>query len=171
MRWHGFLVSDFLSRVVAWSFISGMTVINGEPLLRTFKPHIHSWFQARSFSTNKSHPRSCLNRATWEHEKISQEPFLGNCEQVPGNLAKSSSDPKFIYMTPNSRKEQFLGVFHGTRFFTWPKTQVSAMFPRTFPGIETASSWDLRPACHGSGGGGWTLPRGPLDNQGVSLDD
>ena len=38
-------------------------------------------------------------------------------------------------------------------FFTWHKTQVSAMFPRTFPGIETASSWVLCPACQGSGGG------------------
>ena len=49
---------------------SGMTIISGKPLLRTFKPHIHSRFQAHIFSTNKSHARSCLNRATWEHEKI-----------------------------------------------------------------------------------------------------
>ena len=60
-----------------------MTIISGKPLLRTFKPHIHSWFQAHIFSTNKSHPRSCLNRATWEHEKH----FPGT---VPGNVWESS---------------------------------------------------------------------------------
>ena len=48
---------------------------------------------------------------------------------------------------------------------TWHKTQVSAMFPRTFPGNETTSSWDLCPACQGPRVGGWKLLGGHLDNQ------
>ena len=59
---------------------------------------------------------------------------------------------------------------NGTRFLTWRKTQVSAIFPRTFPGIETASFWDLSPACQGPGGGVGNC-RGLLDNQRSSLDD
>ena len=47
-------------------------------------------------------------------------------------------------------------------FLTWFKTQVSAMFPRAFPGIETTSSWDLCPACQGQGRGGLETARGTL---------
>ena len=47
----------------------------------------------------------------------SQELFLGIFEQVPWNIAKSSWEPKFIYMAPNSRKEQFPGTSHGTWLF------------------------------------------------------
>ena len=121
---------------------SGMTIISGKPLLRTFKPHIHSWFQAHIFLTNKSHPRSCLNRATWEHEKNSQKPFLGIFEQVPGNIAKSSWEPKFIYMAPNSRKEQFPGTFHGTRFLHGIK--------RRFPQCSQEHSQESKPQVPGT---------------------
>ena len=47
-------------------------------------------------------------------------------------------------------------------FRTWHKTQVSAMFSRTFPGIETVSSWEFCPACQGPRGGGLEIARGTL---------
>ena len=110
------------------------------------------------FSTNKSHPRSCLNTATWEHETFSQEPFLGIFEQVPGNIAKNSWEQKFIYMAPNSRKEQFPGTFHGTRFGfrNVPKNIPRNRKPQV-PGTRVQSA-------RGQGGVG-NCPGGPLDNQ------
>ena len=106
------------------------------------------------FSTDKSHARSCLNRATWEHEKKNPrnrsweflKKFLGTLQKVPGN------QNLFTWLQTAERNNS-QELFMEPNFFTWHKTQVSAMFPRTFPGIETASSWDLCPACQGSGGG------------------
>ena len=93
----------------------------------------------------------------------------GNFENVPGITAKKSWDPKFIYLLQTAEmnhsqelfmepifpwhKTQVSAIFSLNFFFTWRKTQVSAVFPRTFPGIETAGSWDLHPAGHGSGWG------------------
>ena len=89
--------------------------------------------------------------SSWEHCKIfvGTTLYLHGSKQLKGTILKKK---------------------HGTRCLTRHKTQVSAMFPRTFPGIETASSWDLCPACQGPGRG-WKLPGGPLDNQRSSLDD
>ena len=117
-----------------------------------FQPHTHSWCQARIFSTNKPHPYSCLSTATWAHEK-----------RVPRNCPIKFSN-KFLRTL-----QKVVEIFdsHGSkqRKGTTPKnlswnqlcycrkTQVSAIFLRTVPGIETASSWVL---CHarGQGGGG-----------------
>ena len=139
-----------------------MTIISGKPLLRTFKPHIHSRFQAHFFSTNKSHPRSCLNKATWEHEKKIPrnrsweflKKFLGTLQKIPGN------QNLFTWLQTAERNNS-QELFMEPDFFTWHKTRVSAMFPGTFPGIETASSWDLCPACQGSGGGVGNCPGDP----------
>ena len=49
-------------------------------------------------------------------------------------------------------------------FVTWHKTQVSAIFPRTFPRIETASSWDFKSCVQlaRTKGGGLETARGTL---------
>ena len=160
----------FLSRVVAWSFIFWNDHHQWQTIAEDFKPHIHSWFQTHIFF-DKQIPSTVL--LEWGHLGIWNK-FPGT---VPGNCWTSSWE----------HCKKFLGTkidLHGSKqpkgtiprnfswnpFFTWHKMQVSAMFPRTFPGIETASFWDLCPACQGSGGG-WKLPGGPLDNQGISLDD
>ena len=124
-----------------------MTIISGRNLIHDFR--------LKSSRQTKFHPRSCLNTANWAHEKNFPGPVPENSRTNFGNIATCSCEQKFIYMAPNSRKEQFPGTCHGTQFSTWHKTQVSATFPRTFPGIETASSWDLCPAnLPGAGGGG-----------------
>ena len=165
---------NFLNKVVAWSFIVWNEHLSVANLCWEFSnPTLIHDFSLTIFLTNKSHPHSCLNTATWAHEKKSQELFLGIFEQITGNIAKH-----FWEQTRNlhgskqtaKKKKNGPGTFHGTLFLTWHKAQVSAMFPRTFPGIETASSWDLCPACQGPGRG-WKLPRRPLDNQRSSLDD
>ena len=168
------LILIFLCRVVAWSFIFWNDHHQWQTIAEDFHQTPYSFMISSSyFSTNKSHPRSCLNRATWEHEKK----FPGT---VPWNFWKSSWEHckkilgTKIYLPGSKQLKRTIprNFSWNPIFFKWHKTQVSAMFPRTFPGIETASSWDLCPACQGSGGGGgWKLPGGPFDNQGVSLDD
>ena len=80
---------------------------------------------------------------SWEFLKK----FLGTLQKIPGN------QNLFTWLQTAERNNS-QELFVEPNFFAWHKTQVSAMFPRTFPGIETASSWDLCPACQGSGGGG-----------------
>ena len=79
-------------------------------------------------------------------EKISQETFLEILNKLLGTLQKVPRNKLLFTWLQTSKRNDLL---------TWHKTQDSAMFLRTFPGIETASSSDLCPACQGLGGGSW----------------
>ena len=173
MRWHGYLVSDFLSRVLARAFIFWNDHHQWQTIAEDFQtPYmifIHDFKLIFFRQTSPVHSPAWIGppgnkkniprNRSWEFLKK----FLGTLQKVPGNKnlftwlqTAKRSDSQELFMEPD--------------IFTWHKTQVSAMFPRTFPGIETASSWDLCSACQGPGEGGWKLPGGPLDNQ-RSLDD
>ena len=143
----------FLSRVGAWSFIFWNDHHQWQTIAEEFQTP-YSFMISSSFfrQTSPTHGPAWIGppgnmkkiprnrsweflRKFWEHCKQ----FLGTKIYLPGSQQLKGNNSQELFMEPN--------------FFTWHKTQVSAMFPRTFPGIETASSWDLCPACHGSGGG------------------
>ena len=135
-----------------------MTIISSKPLLRKFRPHIHSCFLTHIFSTNESHPRSCLNRATWEHEKKSWE----HCKKFLGTK---------IYLHGSKQPKETI-----PRNFSWNQIFLHGIKHR-LPQCSQEHSQESKPQVPGTcvqpakgQGGGWKLPGGPLDNQGVSYD-
>ena len=115
-----------------------------------------------NFLTHKSHPCSCLNTAIWAHGRKFPGTAPGNFEQVPGNIARRSWERNLLTWFKTAERNNSQELFMEPDALTWHKTQVFAMFPRTFPRIEPASSWDLCSACQGSGGRGVETARGTL---------
>ena len=139
----------------------GLTIISDKPLLRIFKPHIHSWFQTQFFlrQTSPIHGPAWMG-PPGNITKHFQERFLGIFEQVLWEHCKKFLGTKLFTWLHTAKKDNSQELFMEPDFLHGIK--------RRFPQRSQEHSQQSKPQVPGTcaqpakgrgGGGVGKLPR------------